>query len=64
MKGWTAVTEASAVVDEYSWSTLRDGATVCDVGGGIGVISMQLVEAHPNLRIVLQDTRPSSERKG
>ncbi|KAK0437394.1 O-methyltransferase-domain-containing protein [Armillaria borealis] len=55
MKGWTAVTEASAVVDEYPWSTLRDGATVCDVGGGIGVISMQLVEAHSNLRIVLQD---------
>ncbi|PBK67979.1 S-adenosyl-L-methionine-dependent methyltransferase [Armillaria solidipes] len=55
MKGWTAVTEASAAVDEYPWSTLHDGATVCDVGGGIGVISMQLVEAHPNLRIVLQD---------
>lgn len=25
------------------------------IGGGIGVICMQLVEAHPNLRIVLQD---------
>ncbi|KAK0220873.1 S-adenosyl-L-methionine-dependent methyltransferase [Armillaria nabsnona] len=43
----------------FSWyrdeSKLRDGATVCDVGGGIGVISMPLVEAHPTLRIVLQD---------
>ncbi|KAK0443672.1 O-methyltransferase-domain-containing protein [Desarmillaria tabescens] len=55
MKGWGDFTEASALVDVFPWGYLRDGATVCDVGGGIGVVSMQLVEAHPNLHVVLQD---------
>ncbi|KAK0476364.1 S-adenosyl-L-methionine-dependent methyltransferase [Armillaria novae-zelandiae] len=36
-------------------ASLRKGATVCDVGGEIGVVSMRLAEAHPNLHIVLQD---------
>lgn len=34
---------------------LPEDATVCDVGGGIGHISMQLHEAHPKLQIILQD---------
>ncbi len=29
---------------------------VCDVGGGVGNISMQLAKRYPALRIVLQDT--------
>ncbi|KAK0215218.1 S-adenosyl-L-methionine-dependent methyltransferase [Armillaria nabsnona] len=55
MKGWGDSTETWAVVNAFPWGSLPDGATVCDVGGGIGVISMQLADAHPNLRIVLQD---------
>ncbi|KAK0184328.1 S-adenosyl-L-methionine-dependent methyltransferase [Armillaria mellea] len=55
MKGWGDSTETWAVVNAFPWDSLHDGATVCDVGGGIGVISMQLADAHPNLRIVLQD---------
>ncbi|KAK0443671.1 uncharacterized protein EV420DRAFT_1484891 [Desarmillaria tabescens] len=41
MKGSTAVIERSAIADEYSWPILRDSTT--------------LVEAHANLRIVLQN---------
>ncbi|PBK68022.1 S-adenosyl-L-methionine-dependent methyltransferase [Armillaria solidipes] len=55
IKEWDATTETSMIVDKYPWVALRDGATVCDVGGGIGTISMQLAEAHTHLRIVLQD---------
>ncbi|KAK0220855.1 O-methyltransferase-domain-containing protein [Armillaria nabsnona] len=55
MKEWNATTETSMIIHEYPWVALRDGATVCDVGGGIGSISMQLAEAHPHLRVVLQD---------
>ncbi|KAG7441668.1 S-adenosyl-L-methionine-dependent methyltransferase [Guyanagaster necrorhizus] len=55
MKGWGDFLETSAVVNAFPWSDLRDGAIVCDMGGGIGIVSMQLVDAYPNLRIVLQD---------
>ena len=34
---------------------LGDGATVCDVAGGIGNIPLQLARTHPNLRLILQD---------
>ena len=40
---------------EFPWAELGPGATVCDVGGGIGTIAMQLVKAHPNLQLKLQD---------
>jgi len=40
---------------EFPWKELGDGATVCDVGGGIGDISLQLAKAYPNLRLILQD---------
>ncbi|KAK0184330.1 S-adenosyl-L-methionine-dependent methyltransferase [Armillaria mellea] len=55
IKEWNTTTETSTIIDNYPWVALREGATVCDVGGGIGSISMQLAEAHPHLRIVLQD---------
>ena len=40
---------------EFPWKELGNGATVCDVAGGIGNISLQLAKAHPNLRLILQD---------
>lgn len=40
---------------DFPWGSLGDGTTVCDVGGGIGTITMQLAKAHPNLRLKLQD---------
>ncbi len=55
MKGLDDLLETSLLVDVFPWRSLPDGATVCDLGGGIGIISMQLADAHPNLRIVLQD---------
>ncbi|KAK7691438.1 hypothetical protein QCA50_004837 [Cerrena zonata] len=55
MQGWGQGTEAGAVVRDYPWQDLPEDATVCDVGGGIGHISMQLYKAHPKLRIILQD---------
>ncbi|KAK0215214.1 S-adenosyl-L-methionine-dependent methyltransferase [Armillaria nabsnona] len=55
MKGWSDFLETSALVNAFPWDSLHDGATVCDLGGGIDVISMQLADAHHNLRIVLQD---------
>lgn len=31
------------------------GTTFCDVGGGIGTVSMRLAKAYSNLKITLQD---------
>ena len=40
---------------EFPWKELGNGATVCDVAGGVGNISLQLAKAYPNLRLILQD---------
>ena len=40
---------------EFPWKELGSGATVCDVAGGVGNISIQLAKTHPNLRLILQD---------
>ena len=40
---------------EFPWKELGDGASVCDVGGGIGNITLQLAKAYPTLKLKLQD---------
>ena len=40
---------------EFPWKELGNGATVCDVAGGVGSISLQLAKSYPNLRLILQD---------
>jgi len=55
MIGWGDAIAAKAVISEFPWKDLGDGATVCDVAGGVGNISLQLAKAHPNLRLILQD---------
>lgn len=39
----------------FPWGELGHGASVCDVGGGIGHVTMQLAKAHPTLQLKLQD---------
>ncbi|KAF5380189.1 hypothetical protein D9615_006186 [Tricholomella constricta] len=55
MIGWGSATEAGAVVTGFPWERLAPGATVCDVGGGIGNMTLQLAKAYPKLRLKLQD---------
>ena len=40
---------------EFPWKELGDNASVCDVGGGIGNITLQLAKAYPTLDLILQD---------
>ena len=42
-------------ITEFPWKELSDGASVCDVGGGIGNITLQLAKAYPTLNLKLQD---------
>lgn len=37
------------------WSSLIPGTTVCDVGGGVGSVSIGLAKAYPHLLLTLQD---------
>ncbi|KAL8790012.1 MAG: hypothetical protein Q9195_006561 [Heterodermia aff. obscurata] len=46
---------AAQVVEGYDWARLGTGATVVDVGGGNGHISIALAEAYPSLKLVVQD---------
>lgn len=40
---------------EFPWKELDHGASVCDVGGGIGNMTLQLAKAYPTLKFKLQD---------
>ncbi|KAJ6571689.1 S-adenosyl-L-methionine-dependent methyltransferase [Mycena capillaripes] len=55
MLGWGTAVEAATVVSAYPWSDLGPGATVCDLGGGVGAMAIQLARAHPRLQVKLQD---------
>ncbi|KAJ7512101.1 S-adenosyl-L-methionine-dependent methyltransferase [Mycena galericulata] len=55
MLGWGNTVEASAMVTAYPWQDLSKGASVCDLGGGVGTMTIQLAKAHPHLQLKLQD---------
>ncbi|KII84142.1 hypothetical protein PLICRDRAFT_179817 [Plicaturopsis crispa FD-325 SS-3] len=49
------VTMSSLVVTGFPWKDLPAGTTVCDVGGGIGILHLKLAKAYPHLQLTLQD---------
>ncbi len=42
-------------MEGYDWSSLPPGSVVVDVGGGIGVSSLQLAKSFPDMKLVVQD---------
>ena len=40
---------------EFPWKELGHGTSVCDVGGGIGNMTLQLAKAYPTSNLKLQD---------
>ena len=57
MKSFTSNTghSLSPLVSGYPWSSLNPGATVVDVGGSEGHVSIALAKANPDLKFVVQD---------
>jgi len=43
------------LVTGYDWASLTAGSTIVDVGGSLGSYTIPLVEANPNLKLVVQD---------
>ncbi|THH16220.1 hypothetical protein EW146_g4386 [Bondarzewia mesenterica] len=55
MVGYAQMLGHEAVIKQFPWVSLPQGATVCDVGGGTGTVSMELAKTYQNLRLTLQD---------
>ncbi|KAI0081995.1 S-adenosyl-L-methionine-dependent methyltransferase [Panus rudis PR-1116 ss-1] len=55
MIGYSELSNFDQMLHGFPWSSLSEGTTVCDLGGGIGHVSMHIAKACPGLRIVLQD---------
>ncbi|TFY61604.1 hypothetical protein EVJ58_g4421 [Rhodofomes roseus] len=52
---------SSSIISDYPWEALS-GATVVDVGGGVGSMSMELATQFPKLHFVVQDRGPVVEQ--
>jgi len=55
MIAFSSLSESYAVINEFPWNELGNGASVCDVGGGVGPITLQLAKTYPTLQLKLQD---------
>lgn len=45
----------------YPWADLPTGTQVCDVGGGIGTVSIELTKKYPHLQVTIQDLATTLE---
>ncbi|KAI0056503.1 S-adenosyl-L-methionine-dependent methyltransferase [Artomyces pyxidatus] len=55
MGGIAKITGLEGVVNHFPWKDLPQGSTVCDVGSGVGMVSIELAKKYPNLHLMLQD---------
>ncbi|KAJ8093218.1 hypothetical protein PM082_020703 [Marasmius tenuissimus] len=63
MEGLSAVQPLDCLSRAYEWESLSDKAVTVDVGGGIGIVSLELAMRYPNLKFVVQDL-PGFVEKG
>jgi 2-polyprenyl-3-methyl-5-hydroxy-6-metoxy-1,4-benzoquinol methylase len=40
---------------EFPWKDMVSGSTICDIGSGLGAISLELAKTHSHLKLTLQD---------
>jgi len=55
MLGRAKLTDNTSLVQDFPWKELPSGTTFCDIGGGIGHVSLELAKAHPHLKVTVQD---------
>ncbi|KAJ7214521.1 S-adenosyl-L-methionine-dependent methyltransferase [Mycena pura] len=61
MIGWGDVTGKGMLPKVYPWGSLPADTIVCDVGGGNGHATVDLLNAFPHLKIIVQDLPPVVE---
>ncbi|KAK7685213.1 hypothetical protein QCA50_011576 [Cerrena zonata] len=59
MIGFSAILKYDSILNGFPWKDQPQGTTVCDVGGGVGHISMHFAKACPQLHLTVQD-RPET----
>ncbi|RVD82527.1 uncharacterized protein DFL_006950 [Arthrobotrys flagrans] len=52
------------LVTGYDWGKLPEGATVVDVGGATGFVSLEIAKANPSLKFIVEDIAPLSLEEG
>ncbi|KAJ7284873.1 S-adenosyl-L-methionine-dependent methyltransferase [Mycena rebaudengoi] len=62
MVGWGEVTGKAMLPKVYPWGSLPQDTVVCDVGGGNGHATIQLLKTFPQLKIVVQDLPAVAEQ--
>ncbi|KAG6886333.1 hypothetical protein C0992_004512, partial [Termitomyces sp. T32_za158] len=55
MGGYINAVQSAAMLVDFPWRMYPPGTTVNDVGGGIGLMAMELIKAFTNLQLKLQD---------
>ncbi|KAJ7618676.1 S-adenosyl-L-methionine-dependent methyltransferase [Roridomyces roridus] len=55
MIAYASINGAGLLSQAYPWALLPTDAVVCDVGGGYGHITIDLLKEFPQLKIVIQD---------
>ncbi|KAI0040338.1 S-adenosyl-L-methionine-dependent methyltransferase, partial [Auriscalpium vulgare] len=55
MGGLSKITGLEGVINQFPWREFPQGTTVCDVGSGVGAVSIELAKKYPNLHLTLQD---------
>ncbi|KAJ7934363.1 O-methyltransferase [Mycena leptocephala] len=51
----TSLEPPGAVLSGFKWETLPQDALIVDVGGGVGSTALQIAQATPHVKIVVQD---------
>ncbi|KZT70030.1 O-methyltransferase [Daedalea quercina L-15889] len=58
MHGMNSMTPSDAILRGFNWSSLAPGSIVLDCGGGVGSVSLPIVQSCPQINLIVQDTSP------
>ncbi|EJD40316.1 O-methyltransferase [Auricularia subglabra TFB-10046 SS5] len=57
MSATRQLTPEGEILNGFKWDKLPQHATIVDVGGGVGAVSLVLAKAYPDMKLVVQDRK-------